>query len=132
MQRDVQLRPGALHPGNLPPPALSTTQGALVTFLGVVRGSEEEQPISAIDYEAFEPMALHQFGRLLDELSRRWPAIGSVRLIHSTGRVPAGQASLWVEVAAPHRAEAFAATEWLITEMKRLVPIWKRTVPPEA
>ena len=99
--------------------------GAAVCFSGVVRGSEEGQPIAAIEYECFRPMAEHQFHKLFDEIGRRWP-IESVRLVHRLGVVRVNEPSLWVEVIAPHRGEAFTACQWLIDEMKRVVPIWKK------
>jgi molybdopterin synthase catalytic subunit len=101
--------------------------GAVVYFLGVVRASEDEQLIAGLQYEAFQKMAEHQFHLLFDQMEKRWP-IQSVRLVHRTGLVRALEPSLWVEIAAPHRAEAFAACEWLINEMKRVVPIWKTPV----
>lgn len=107
----------------------SPGMGAVVCFLGVVRGSEASQPIRALEYEAFQAMAEHQFRLLFDELEKRWP-IESVRLVHRLGEIQVGEASLWVEVVAPHRAEAFAACQWLIDEMKRVVPIWKKPVSP--
>jgi len=109
--------------------APSTTSGAVLTFLGVVRGQESGAPIEALDYEAFDAMARHQFGLVLDELERRWPVVESFRVVHRLGVVPVGEPSLWVEISTPHRAESFAAAAWFIDEMKRVVPIWKRTVP---
>ena len=106
---------------------MSTGIGAVVNFLGVVRGSEEGKSISAIEYEAFEKMVTHQFNLLFDEMEKRWP-IESVRLVHRVGVVRVNEASLWVEIVAPHRGEAFAACQWLIDEMKRVVPIWKKPV----
>jgi molybdopterin synthase catalytic subunit len=53
----------------------------------------------------------------------------SVRLVHRLGRVAAGEASLWMEVVAPHRQEAFAACQFIVSEMKRVVPIWKKAFP---
>jgi molybdopterin synthase catalytic subunit len=108
--------------------AMSDGMGAALYFTGVVRGQEDTKAISAIDYEAFVKMAEHQFHRLLDEIERRWP-IESVRLVHRVGIVRVGEPSLWVEVVAPHRGEAFAACQYLIDEMKRVVPIWKRPLP---
>ena len=70
-------------------------------------------------------MAEHQFNRLFSEMEKRWP-IESVRLVHRVGMVKVNEPSLWVEVVAPHRGEAFAACQWLIDEMKRVVPIWKK------
>lgn len=99
--------------------------GAAVYFSGVVRGSEEGQPIAAIEYECFRPMAEHQFHKLFDEIGCRWP-VESVRLVHRLGVVRVNEPSLWVEVIAPHRGEAFTACQWLIDEMKRVVPIWKK------
>lgn len=104
--------------------------GAAISFSGVVRGSEDGARISAIDYEAFVPMAERQFNLLFDQLAERWPAVESVRLVHRLGLVKVNEASLWVEVVAPHRGEAFAACQWLIDEMKRVVPIWKKPVGP--
>ena len=103
------------------------TAGAVITFLGVVRELESGARIQGLDYTAHEAMARHQFGLLMDSLAARWP-VESVRLVHRLGPVLAGDASLWVEVVAPHRGEAFAACQWLIDEMKRVVPIWKRTI----
>jgi molybdopterin synthase catalytic subunit len=104
---------------------LSAEAGAVVYFLGVVRGTEGNTTIAALEYEAFQRMAEHQFHRLFDEMEKRWP-VASVRLVHRTGVVKVNEPSLWVEVIAPHREEAFTACQWLIDEMKRVVPIWKK------
>jgi molybdopterin synthase catalytic subunit len=106
---------------------LPGTLGAVVRFLGVVRGEEDGRAIKAIEYEAFQRMAEHQFHRLFDELEKRWP-IESVRLVHRLGLVQVNEPSLWIEIVAPHRGEAFAACQWLIDEMKRVVPIWKKAI----
>jgi molybdopterin synthase catalytic subunit len=105
--------------------AVSGGAGAVVYFTGVVRGTEKGAAIEAIEYEAFEKMAERQFGLLFDEMEKRWP-VESVRLVHRVGVIKVSEASLWVEVVAAHRAEAFAACQWLIDEMKRVVPIWKK------
>jgi molybdopterin synthase catalytic subunit len=99
--------------------------GAAIYFAGIVRRQEAGVAITAIDYEAFEPMARHQFELIFRAIEARWP-IDSIRLIHRLGRVAVNEPSLWVEVMAPHRGEAFAACQFLIDEMKRLVPIWKK------
>jgi molybdopterin synthase catalytic subunit len=107
--------------------SMSAGMGAAVYFLGVVRGTEGRAAISALEYETFQRMAEHQISLLFDELEKRWP-IESVRLVHRVGLVKAGEPSLWVEVIAPHRGEAFAACQWLVDEMKRVAPIWKKPV----
>jgi molybdopterin synthase catalytic subunit len=104
---------------------MSSAMGAAIYFSGVVRAAEGEQTISSIDYECFKPMAEHQFNLLFDEMQKKWP-LESVRLVHRIGVVKVNESSLWVEIISPHRGEAFAACQWLIDEMKRVVPIWKK------
>ena len=100
--------------------------GALVTFVGMVRADARAgRVVRALDYEAHPDMAEQQFDRLVDEAKRRWP-LGAVRIQHRLGVVEAGEASVVVAVAAAHRAEAYAASQFLIEGLKREVPIWKR------
>ena len=115
------------EPALLSQRTMSQGMGAVVCFLGVVRGTEGNATISALEYEVFQSMAVHQIDLLLDEAARCWP-IESVRLVHRVGLVKANEPSLWIEVVAPHRGEAFAACQWLIDELKRVVPIWKKQV----
>lgn len=131
MNRDLTITTAPIDEGALLlQRRLSADMGAVVNFLGVVRGREEGKRIRAIEYEAFEQMVRHQFNLLFDEMEQRWP-LESVRLIHRLGEVKVNEPSLWVEVVAPHRGEAFAACQWLIDEMKRVVPIWKQPVSAE-
>lgn len=126
MERYLELTTASIDEGALlARRTMSSAAGAAVSFLGVVRGQEAGAAIRALEYEAFQRMAEHQFELLFDELQKRWP-LESVRLVHRVGVVPVGEPSLWVEVIAPHRAEAFAACQWLIDELKRVVPIWKK------
>ena len=108
-----------------PLPLISNGMGAVVTFHGIVRGEEDGAPITAIDYEAHEKMALHQFGLIFDAVEKTWP-VEKVRLIHRLGVVPVNEPSLRVEVIAAHRSEAFETCQFIIDEMKKKVPIWKR------
>ena len=103
----------------------SVSAGAVIVFQGIVRSMEDEVPINAIDYESFNEMACHQFELIFEDIDRQWP-IESVRLVHRIGVVPVNEPSLWVEIIATHRAEAFAACQFLIDEMKVRVPIWKQ------
>ena len=107
--------------------AMSGDMGAAVYFVGVVRGTEGGAKIAALEYEAFQRMAEHQLSLLLDEMAKRWP-VESVRLVHRVGLVKVGEPSLWIEIVARHRGEAFAACQWLIDELKRVAPIWKKPV----
>ncbi len=104
---------------------MSQDMGAVVCFLGVVRQIEGDALVEALEYESFRAMAEHQFNLLFDQVEKRWP-VESVRLVHRLGRVRVNEPSLWVEVVAAHRGEAFQACQWLIDQMKQVVPIWKR------
>ena len=126
MKRELTISPEPINEtALLAEHAMSRDMGAAICFVGTVRATEDGAAISAIEYEAFQRMAEHQFNLLFDEMAKRWP-IESVRLVHRIGVVKVGEPSLWVEVVAPHRGEAFAACQWLIDEMKRVVPIWKK------
>jgi molybdopterin synthase catalytic subunit len=126
VNRELTISPAVIdEPALLAKREMSSGMGAAIYFLGVVREAEGDGKISAIDYESFQKMAEHQFHLLFDEMEKRWP-IESVRLVHRIGKVKVGKPSLWVEIIAPHRGEAFAACQWLIDEMKRVVPIWKK------
>ncbi len=131
MRRELTLTTEPIdEPALIAARTLSGQAGAVVQFVGVVRGSELGAPISGLDYESFEAMARHQFNLIFNQLEKRWP-LESVRLVHRLGPVRTNEPSLWVEVVAGHRGEAFAACQWLIDEMKRIVPIWKRPLPPK-
>src|SRR3954463_2327015 len=106
---------------------VSNGMGAVIYFLGIVRDTEQGAGISGLEYETFQRMAEHQFHLLFDAIESRWP-IESVRVVHRIGFIKVNEPSLWVEVVAPHRGEAFAACQWLIEEMKKVVPIWKKAV----
>ena len=126
MKRQVVLTPNRIDEAALVAVrAMTGGMGAAVYFSGVVRGSEAGDSIRAIEYEAFEEMVGRQFELIFSEIERKWP-IESIRLVHRVGVVPVNEASLWVEVIAPHRGEAFDACQYLIDEMKRVVPIWKK------
>lgn len=128
MKRHLVITAAALdEPALAAERRMSKNMGAAVYFAGVVRGVEEGQTIAAIEYEAFQKMAEHQFELIFQQMERRWP-IEAVRVVHRIGRVNVNEPSLWVEVIAPHRGEAFAACQFLIDEMKRTVPIWKKPV----
>ena len=111
------------------PPAgnWQVTAGAIVDFWGVVRGLEDGREISGIDYEAHEAMAQHQMEILAGCAAADFP-VEEIILQHRIGFVPTGAASLFLRVASGHRAAAFEASQWIVVELKKRVPIWKRPV----
>ncbi len=102
---------------------LDSAHGALVTFRGIVRDHDHGQAVSALDYEA-HPEAQ----RFLEDCCREVAESSGLRVAaaHRVGSLAIGDVALVAAVAAPHRAEAFAATEQLVALIKQRVPIWKR------
>jgi MoaE-MoaD fusion protein len=112
--------------------------GAVVTFLGRTRvtpgtpapGQEAAAArhagarVEALEYEAFEPMALDVLGVIADEIEARF-GVARLAIVHRTGQVPPGEPSVLVVAAAPHRDDAFAAARYAIDETKARAPIWK-------
>lgn len=96
--------------------------GAVASFIGTVRPDEGTV---AIEYSSYEGMAERELDAILKESNGRWPD-ARVEVAHRIGRVPAGEASVIVVAAAPHRDNAFAACRYVIEELKARVPIWKR------
>jgi molybdopterin synthase catalytic subunit len=98
--------------------------GAIVQFLGDVRPLENGERIDGIEYEAHQEMAEHQLQRIADEAAERFGLL-AIRLHHRIGFVAVGETSLFLRVAAAHRAAAFDASQWIVDELKKRVPIWK-------
>jgi molybdopterin synthase catalytic subunit len=99
--------------------------GAVVLFLGTTRELTADRQTVALDYEAYQEMAERKLAELEAEARRRWPVI-ECNITHRLGRVPPTEASVAIAVSTPHRADAFAAGQWLIDSLKHDVPIWKR------
>ena len=99
--------------------------GAIVDFWGAVRQLENDGQIDGIDYEAHKAMAEHQMKLIADCAAGKFQ-LRHVSLRHRIGFVRAGEASLFLRVTAAHRAEAFEASKWIVDELKKKVPIWKK------
>lgn len=99
--------------------------GAVVTFLGVVRGATEGRAVTGLDYEAYDEMAVKEMKRIAEEAVAKW-AVSKIAIIHRTGSLEVGDVSVAIVVSAPHRGEAFDACEFLIDTLKVSVPIWKK------
>ena len=99
--------------------------GAICTFTGIVRDSSRGRSVTHLEYEAFAEMATAQMRKIAEEIGQRWPE-ARVAMIHRTGRLDIGEASVVVSVSAPHRAEAIAACKVGIDRLKESVPVWKK------
>jgi molybdopterin synthase catalytic subunit len=101
--------------------------GAVVVFLGNVRDHNRGRAVSHLFYDAYPSMAEKVLRRLAEEAVARF-AVEDCAVLHRTGRLEIGETSLVVAVSSGHRREAFEAGLWLVDELKRQVPIWKKEV----
>ena len=100
-------------------------EGAIVTFVGLVRNHNAGRSVRYLEYEAYEPLALRAFDRIATEIADHWPGV-RVGLHHRTGRLDVGEASVAIVTRSAHRSDAYAASRYAIERVKQIVPVWKR------
>jgi molybdopterin synthase catalytic subunit len=110
---------------NAPEDPADPAAGARVDFWGVVRGSEDGAEIEGIDYEVHRKMADHQLRQIAEQATIEF-GLRSVIVHHRIGFVAVGEPSLFVRVCSGHREAAFQASQWIVNELKKKAPIWKR------
>ena len=108
----------------------SRSTGGVVSFLGVVRGESKGKPVEHIEIDVYEEMARRQLDAIRREAVDRF-GVEEVAIVHRYGGLKASENILLVVVASAHRAEAFEACRYVIDEIKRRVPIWKKEVTPK-
>ena len=101
--------------------------GATVTLDGYVRQFTKGRETLYLVYEAYEPMALKEMEKLIEKARGQFE-IENVGIVHRLGKLEIGETSVVISTAAPHRRAAFEGCEWLIKELKRTVPIWKKEI----
>jgi molybdopterin synthase catalytic subunit len=104
--------------------AASGADGAVVTFLGLVRNRNLGRSVRYLEYDAYEPLALKAFERIAAEIGERWPS-ARLALHHRVGRLEVGEASIAIATRSPHRGDAYAACRYAIERIKQIAPIWK-------
>lgn len=99
--------------------------GGIDVFIGTTRNHAHGRKVLVLEYEAYQPMALHVMNTIAEEARRRWD-IRKISIVHRIGRVDIGEASIVIAVSASHRREAFEACRYAIDTLKKEVPIWKK------
>lgn len=102
--------------------------GAVVTFVGVVRGTSEGRQVRYLEYEAYPEMAERTLAQIGEEVRARWPEILRVAIVHRVGRLEIGETAVVIALAAAHRPGVFDALRFAIDRLKEIVPIWKKEV----
>jgi molybdopterin synthase catalytic subunit len=99
--------------------------GGTCVFIGTVRDRSDQCEVTGLTYEAWDDLAVRRLTEIGEELHRTWP-LRRVAVLHRTGALAVGEASVVVAVSAEHRAEAFEACRRGIERLKQDVPIWKK------
>ncbi len=99
--------------------------GGIDVFIGTVRDSTKGKTVVALEFEAYEPMALREMTKIAEEASIRWP-VNNILIHHRTGRLAVGDIAVIIAVSAAHRGAAFDACRYAIDTLKETVPIWKK------
>ncbi len=122
-----EITHNALDVGAIARRVVPVNCGAIVTLDGFVRQFTRGRETEYLVYEAYEPMALKEMEKLVARAHEEFE-IENIGIVHRLGRLEIGETSIVISVASPHRRAAFEACEWLIKELKRTVPIWKKEV----
>ena len=101
--------------------------GALASFVGIVRNHDNGRTVKKLFYECYFSVAEKMIERIVEESKRKWD-VKQVRVIHRVGSLEIGEVAVAIAVSASHRAEAFAACRFIIEEIKKKVPIWKKEI----
>ena len=121
----IRLQPGPIDVGEVVGAARGDGDGAVSVFLGTVRSENAGRTVLFLEYEAYAGMAEREMERIAGEARERYP-ITRVAIVHRTGRLEIGDASIAIAVAAPHRSAAMEACRFVIDNIKTRAPIWKR------
>lgn len=103
----------------------SPEDGAALLFVGIVRNHNDGRPVGHLSYDSYTEMAERVLEEIVGEAESRW-SVGGIAVVHRIGRLEIGEASVAIAVAAPHRGEAYEASRYIIEELKKRAPIWKR------
>ena len=123
----IRVTPGRLDPEEAIESVRRDEAGAVDLFLGIVRNTNKGRAVDHLVYDAYPSMAEKTMRELAEEAVERFDLTDSA-VLHRTGRLEIGETSLLVAVSAGHRAATFEAGHWLVNEVKRRVPVWKKEV----
>jgi molybdopterin synthase catalytic subunit len=123
----IRVTPDVLSADEAIAAVQTRASGAVNVFLGVVRDNNLGRNVGYLEYDAYPQMAERVMRDLAEEARTRF-GLEDCAVLHRTGRLEIGETSLVVAVACGHRAESFEAGHWLVNEIKKKVPVWKKEV----
>ncbi len=123
---EVEVSAHPIVPGDLLARVANPAAGAAVLFLGTVRDhSPGRDGVSLLEYEVYDRVVEEKIGEIVAEAREKWPLTG-VAVTHRLGALEVGEVVVGVAVSCAHRADAFEAGRYVIDELKRRAPIWKK------
>lgn len=126
----IQLTDKPINPGDVLAQVGDDGSGGVVFFLGQTRDHSRGEKVAGLEYEAHESLALKQMEKIAAAARERWP-VRAMAIVHRTGYLKVGEASVAIAVACAHRGEAFEACRFAIDMLKKTVPIWKKEFRPD-
>lgn len=123
----ILLQREPLDPGAIAGTVRDPAAGGIDVFIGTVRSERSGREVIALEFEAYESMALREMQAIAAEAAQRWMLVKTA-VVHALGRRERGEPVVVIAVSAPHRAAAFDACRYIIDELKKRVPIWKKEI----
>jgi len=105
----------------------SPEAGGICVFVGTVRNKTSEKTVVALEFEAYEPMAIRGIRKIAEEAESRWPIL-RIAIHHRLGILAIGGIPVIIAVSCAHRDAAFEACKYCIDTLKETVPIWKKEI----
>jgi molybdopterin synthase catalytic subunit len=121
----MRISKAAIEPDQLRQALTDAAAGGYVAFEGWIRNENEGQDVLRLEYEIYEPLAIKEGVKIIEEASKKYP-IQNADCVHREGLLEIGECAVWVGVTSAHRDEAFAACRYIIDEVKIRLPIWKK------
>lgn len=121
----IEISSQTIHIQSVIDSVSSEKAGAVNVFIGTVRDNSLSKNVVKLEYETYDAMAIKKMEELVNEAKTMWP-IEKVGIIHRKGVLQIGDVAVVIAVSTPHRAESFAACQWIIDNLKKVVPIWKK------
>lgn len=101
--------------------------GGIDIFVGTVRATTNQRNVVALEFEAYEKMAISELEKIIETARKKWP-LHKIAVLHALGRKEIGDKAVVIAVSSAHRNEAFAACRYIIDTLKQTVPIWKKEI----
>jgi molybdopterin synthase catalytic subunit len=127
MNINIKISPSTLNIQDCTGWVMSPDSGGIDVFIGTVRNATKGKPVTRLEFEAYETMALREMEKIAAQSFEKWP-VQKILIHHRTGVLQIGEIPVIIAVSAAHRAAAFDACRYIIDTLKQTVPIWKKEV----